>query len=46
MQKASTAPDHDDIFDELKKAVVNEAMKRHKWEDKVCQPNKTLQNKL
>lgn len=35
MQKASTAPDHDDIFDELKKAVVNEAMKRHKWEDKV-----------
>lgn len=28
--------DHDDIFDRLKQAVIDEAMARHKWEPKVC----------
>ena len=33
---AKNSKDHDDIFDNLKAAVVNEAMSRHQWEDKVC----------
>lgn len=27
--------DHDDMFDNLKKAVVEEVLKRHRWESKV-----------
>lgn len=27
--------DHDDVFDKLKEAVIDEAMSRHKWEPKV-----------
>lgn len=37
MKKAAAAPDHDDIFDQLKEAVVTEAMKRHSWEDKASE---------
>jgi optic atrophy protein 1 len=35
MERAKNRPDHDDIFDSLKAAVVDEAMRRHSWEDKV-----------
>lgn len=35
MDKAKRSPDHDDIFDNLKAAVIDEAMRRHSWEDKV-----------
>ncbi|CAL4062824.1 unnamed protein product [Meganyctiphanes norvegica] len=34
LEKAKTSKDHDNIFDNLKGCVVNEAMKRHVWEDK------------
>lgn len=36
IEDARNSKDHDDIFDNLKSAVVNEAMSRHEWEDKVC----------
>lgn len=36
MARARESPDHDDIFDHLKEAVVNDAMEQHSWEDKVC----------
>lgn len=35
MQRAKESPDHDDIFDQLKASVIDDAMKRHSWEDKV-----------
>lgn len=35
MTQARLSQDHDDIFDNLKNAVVNEAMRRHSWEEKV-----------
>lgn len=35
MQRAKESTDHDDIFDQLKAAVVNEAFMHHSWEDKV-----------
>lgn len=35
MSQARLSSDHDDIFDNLKNAVVSEAMRRHSWEEKV-----------
>lgn len=43
MKKASQAPDHDDIFDQLKDAVVTEAMQRHSWEDKASEMLRVIQ---
>lgn len=43
MQKASQNPDHDDIFDQLKAAVVDEAMKRHSWEKKASEMLRVIQ---
>lgn len=35
MTQARKSPDHDSLFDNLKNAVVEEAITRHTWEDKV-----------
>lgn len=35
MERAKESQDHDDIFDQLKTAVVNDAMLQHSWEEKV-----------
>ena len=37
MAKAKTGKDHDDIFDNLKAAVVETAMAKHEWEDKAAE---------
>lgn len=43
MEKATQNPDHDDIFDQLKAAVVSEAMKRHTWEKKASEMLRVIQ---
>lgn len=40
MERARTSKDHDTIFDNLKACVVDEAMRRHVWEDKVSTRNR------
>ena len=37
MAKAKAGKDHDDIFDNLKAAVVETAMAKHEWEDKAAE---------
>lgn len=43
MKKASEASDHDGIFDQLKEAVVAEAMSRHSWEEKASEMLRVIQ---
>lgn len=43
MEKAKKNTDHDDIFDNLKAAVIDEAMKRHSWEDKAMDMLRVIQ---
>jgi optic atrophy protein 1 len=35
VEKAKLSKDHDNIFDQLKAAVVDESMRKHQWENKV-----------
>jgi optic atrophy protein 1 len=34
MEKDKTGKDHDDIYDNLKRAVQEESNRRHKWDEK------------
>lgn len=43
IEKAKKLPDHDDIFDNLKAAVIDEAIKRHTWEDKAMDMLRVIQ---
>lgn len=36
IQRGRQDKNHDDIFDPLKNAVMEDAMNRHVWESKVC----------
>uniref|UniRef100_U5EJB3 Dynamin-like GTPase OPA1, mitochondrial n=1 Tax=Corethrella appendiculata TaxID=1370023 RepID=U5EJB3_9DIPT len=43
MEIARKAPDHDDLFDNLKTAVIEEAIRRHSWEDKAIDMLRVIQ---
>lgn len=43
MEKAKKSPDHDDIFDNLKVTVLDEAIKRHSWENKAMDMLRVIQ---
>lgn len=43
VDKAKLSKDHDDIFDQLKGAVVDEAMRKHQWEDKAAEVLRVIQ---
>jgi len=43
MTKAKQNKDHDDIFDQLKVAVVETAMNKHKWEERASNMLKVIQ---
>lgn len=43
MDRAKKSKDHDNIFDNLKSAVVDEAMHMHMWEDKAAEMLRVIQ---
>lgn len=43
IERAKTSKDHDTIFDNLKACVVDEAMRRHLWEDKAADVLRVIQ---
>merc|ERR550519_2426035 len=43
MERAKKGKEHDDIFDQLKAAVVETAMNKHLWEDKAAEMLRVIQ---
>ncbi|XP_058118863.1 dynamin-like 120 kDa protein, mitochondrial [Anopheles ziemanni] len=43
MEVARKTPDHDDLYDNLKSAVIDEAIRRHSWEDKAIDMLRVIQ---
>ncbi|XP_034111121.1 dynamin-like 120 kDa protein, mitochondrial isoform X4 [Drosophila albomicans] len=43
MERAKKGHDHDGVFDQLKAAVVDEAIRRHSWEDKAIDMLRVIQ---
>jgi len=43
MDKSKKAREHDDIFDQLKAAVIETAMEKHMWEDKASEMLRVIQ---
>lgn len=43
MEVAKKRKDHDDIFDQLKAAVIDTAVSKHVWEDKAAEVLKVIQ---
>lgn len=43
LEKAKKTPDHDEIFDNLKSNVAEEAVRRHEWEDKAMDMLRVIQ---
>lgn len=43
LELAKKSPDHDDIFDNLKAAAVDEAIRRYTWEDKAIDMLRVIQ---
>ena len=43
MEVAKKRKDHDDIFDQLKAAVIDTAVSKHEWEDKAAEVLKVIQ---
>lgn len=43
MERAKKGHDHDGLFDSLKAAVVDEAIRRHSWEDKAIDMLRVIQ---
>ncbi|XP_033332567.2 opa1 mitochondrial dynamin like GTPase isoform X2 [Megalopta genalis] len=43
INEAKLKPNHDKIFDNLKNAVINEAMRRYSWEEKACEMLRVIQ---
>ncbi|XP_055532232.1 dynamin-like 120 kDa protein, mitochondrial isoform X1 [Wyeomyia smithii] len=43
MEIARKTPDHDNLYDNLKSAVIDEAIRRHSWEDKAIDMLRVIQ---
>lgn len=43
MEVARKTPDHDDLYDNLKSAVIDESIRRHSWEDKAIDMLRVIQ---
>lgn len=43
IERSKSAPENDDTFDNVKQAVVDETIRRHKWEDKAVDMLRVIQ---